>query len=160
MAIIKIILYAMVIIAGIMFFTLFRNGANLFQDPGFSQRFSIFLTTNQAVTADDHRFKELQTPVFNVGAEKLYQQVLLAASQLGWEISAHDSDNQNARFIVNSPMFLLQDDVYVQVKAIDEKRSSLYMQSSSRSGQADFAANSGHIQKLIAALKKLNTPSM
>ena len=153
MAILKIIVLAIVIIAGIVFFTLFRNGANLFQDPGFSQRFSVFLTTNQAVTADDHRFKELQTPVFNVGAEKLYQQVLLAASQLGWEIAGHDSGNQNAKFVVNSPMFLLQDDVYVQVQLIDINQSSLYVESSSRIGRADLAANSGHIQALINKLK-------
>lgn len=155
MTLIKVTAFAIVFVIGVMFFTLYRNDAHLFQEPGFNKRLLIFLTTNKAATADEHPFEELRTPVFNIDAEKLYQRVLYAASESGWRVAAHDSDNQNAHFIVNSPVFLLEDDVSVQVKFINMNHSSLSIQSSSRAGRADFAANSGHIQTLIKALRAM-----
>jgi len=153
MTFIKIIVFAIILAVAITFFTLYRNGANLFQAPGVSERLQVYLTTNTAKTTLDHKFVELRTPQFNTSAEKLYKRVLIAAANLGWDVVAHDSDNQNANFIVFSPMFLFEDDVYVQVEFIDLKHSSLFIQSSSRQGRADLAANSGHIQTLINKLK-------
>lgn len=155
MSLIKISAFVIVFIIGITFFTLYRNDANLFQAPGFSKRMMVFLTSNSAATANNHVFEELRTPVFNISADKLYQRVLNAATTSGWSIAAHDSDNQNANFIVHSPVFLLEDDVYVQVKFIDMNQSSLYIQSVSRLGRADFAANSGHIQALLKSLSAM-----
>jgi len=155
MSIIKIIIYLVILIVGVTFFTLYRNDANLFEKPGFSKRLQVFLTTNEATTADDHPFTELRTPAFNVNAEKLYKRVLFAASESGWEIAAHDSDNQNANFVVRSRLFLLEDDVFVQVRFIDTSHSSLYVQSNSRVGRADLAANLGHIQTLLKALRAM-----
>ena len=140
-------------VTGIVFFTLYKNDANLFQQPGFGKRLTTFLTTNSAATSDNHIFEELRTPVYQVDAETLYKRVTLAASQLSWEVLATDIENQNANFVAHSPVFLFEDDVYVQVQFIDMNKSSLYMQSSSRKGRADLAANSSHIQALI---KKLN----
>lgn len=154
MTIIKIIMFAIVLIAGIVFFTLQRNEANLFQAPGFYQRLTTYLSTNVAETSDDHPFEELRTPVFKVGAEKLYQRVLYVAAESGWNVLAHDSDNQNANFVVRTPVFLFEDDVFVQVQFINMDESSLYVRSGSRTGRADLAANSGHIQKLIRKIKK------
>ena len=153
MTIIKIILVTMLLIVAIVFITLYRNEANLFEPPGFNKRLSVFFKSNTAVTSDDHQFAELRTPVFNLNAEELYNRVLDVAAESGWNIVAHDSENQDVNFIVLSPMFLFEDDVYVQVKFINMNQSSLYIQSSSRSGKADLAANSSHIQDLI---KRLN----
>ena len=153
MTLIKIVISITVLIVGIVFFTLYKNDANLFQAPGFGKRLTTFLTTKSAVTSDNHLFEELRTPVYDVDAEEMYKRVTLAASQLGWEVLATDIDNQNANFVANSPVFLFEDDVYVQVKFIDMNKSALYVQSSSRKGKADLAANSSHIQALI---KKLN----
>lgn len=154
MALIKIALFVIALIIGIMFFTLIRNEANLFQDPGFASRLKTFLSTNSATTSDDHPFRELRTPVYDMDAESLYKRVLFAASELKWEIIAHDSDNQNANFVVRSPIFLFEDDVFVQVTFVDSNKSSLLIQSSSRKGSADLAANSAHIQDLIKQIKK------
>lgn len=143
----------MLLIVVIVFFTLYRNEANLFEPPGLNKRLSVFLMTNTAATADNHLFSELETPVFNLNAEKLYNRVLDVAAESGWNIVAHDSENQNVNFIVLSPMFLFEDDVFVQVKFISMEQSSLYIQSSSRSGGADFSANSAHIQDLIKSLR-------
>lgn len=154
MTLFKLTAYVLVLIVAIVFFTLVRNGANLLDEPGISKRLGVFLTLHTASTSDEPYFEELRTPVFDMNAEKLYLQTLNAVSELGWGIIAHDSDKHNMNFIVRSPMFLFEDDVFVQVNAIDDKRSSLYIQSSSRSKGADFAANSGHIQKLIEQLKQ------
>lgn len=140
-------------LVGTLFFTLYKNDANLFQAPGFTERLSTFLTSNAAVTKDDHAFAELRTPVFKMAADTLYKRVVLAGAKLGWKVAASDSDNQNVNFVVLSPVFLFEDDVFVQVKFIDMNESSLYIESNSRKGTGDLAANAGHIQALIRGIK-------
>lgn len=139
----------------IVLFTLIRNDANLLDPPGTLKRLAVFLSVNYASTIDDHPFEELRTPVFDMDTDSLYQHALNGANELGWGIIAHDSDKHNANFVVRSPILLFEDDVYVQVRYINDQKSSLYIQSNSRSSSthADFAANSGHIQELIAKLK-------
>lgn len=149
MFLIKMMVFSVVLIVGVVFFTLYRNDAHLFDEPGVQQRLTTFLTSNVAETRDDHVFKELVTPVFNRSAEKTYRAVIGGATELGWNIASHDSDNQNANLIVRSPVFLFEDDVFVQVQFIDMNQSSLYISSSSRKGKGDLAANSSHIQALI-----------
>jgi len=154
MTIIKFGVLLIVVLVGIVFFTLHRNGANLFEEPGVVKRLGVFLTIHSASTSDNPHFEELRTPVFDVGTDSLFQLILKTGSGLGWGIISHDSDNYNVNFVVRSPVLLFEDDVFVQLKSIDVKQTSVNIQSSSRTGRADFAANSGHIQALIAALKK------
>ncbi len=154
MAVIKFILIVIVLIVALTSFTLYSNDANLFQSPGIGQRLSIFLKTNVAETSDDHILEELRTPIFDIGAESLQKRVLNAATILRWDVVSQDSENQNMHIIVRSPVFLFEDDVFVQVQFIDTRKSSLHIRSSSRKGRADFAANSGHIQALIARIKQ------
>jgi uncharacterized protein (DUF1499 family) len=149
MSLMKIALFAIALVTTVTFFTLYRNGANLLEPPGFSERLKTFLTTHTAATKDNHEFKELRAPVYNVDAETLYERVIYAATALGWQVISHDSDNLNVNFLVRSPVFLFEDDVYVQVRLVDSNSASLYVQSSSRKAGADFAANSGHIQALL-----------
>ena len=154
MWLIKTIVIVVVLLVGVSFFTLHRNGANLTDEPGFSKRLAIFLKTNTASTSDSPYLEELRTPVFDLPVEALYRKVLSAASDLRWSIVAHDSEKRTINIIVRSPVFLFEDDIYVEVKAVDAQQSSLYIESSSRKGGADLAANSGHIQKLISELRK------
>ena len=154
MSLIKIIIVVMVLTIGLVFLTLQRNDANLFQPPGVNERLLTYLTKNTAATEDNHPFEELRTPVFSVGAEKLYKRVLYVAAELGWSVLANDMDNQSANFVVRTPVFLFEDDVFVQVNFINMNESSLYIQSSSRTGRADLAANSGNIQALIKGIKE------
>ena len=148
-ALLKIIVIVIVLVTVMVFFTLHRNQAHISQPPGTAKRLAVFFTINTASTSDDPYFDELRTPVFAMDAETLYQQVLHTGSELGWGIIANDKDAHNINFVVRTPVFLFIDDVYVEVKAIDTDRSSLYIRSSSRTGKADFASNSGHIQTLI-----------
>jgi hypothetical protein len=156
MAVMKLIVVFIILTVSIVFFTLIRNDANLLQPPGMVKRLAVFLSVNSASTLDDHPFKELRTPVFDMDTETLYHQVINSANVLGWGIIAHDSDTFNANFVVRSPILLFEDDVYVQVRPVDANQSSLYIQSNSRSTytHADFAANSGHIQELIDKVRE------
>ncbi len=153
MSAMKFILFVIVLILILTSFTLYRNNANLFQAPGIGQRLSIFMKTNTAETSDDHVLEELRTPVFGIGAESLQKHVMKAALRLRWDVVSHDTENQSMNMIVRSPVLLFEDDVFVQVQFIDINKSSLFIRSSSRKGKGDFAANSGHIQTLIAQLK-------
>ncbi|VAW51338.1 hypothetical protein MNBD_GAMMA06-935 [hydrothermal vent metagenome] len=153
MAVAKIIVFVITVLVGLVFFTLYRNDANLFQAPGFYQRLTTYLSSNTAETSANHAFEELRTPIFHHDAEKMYQRVLNAATKLGWVVLAKDDDNQNVNFVVRSPVFSFEDDVYVQVTFVDMDESSLYIQSSSRTGRADLAANVGHIQALVEKLQ-------
>ena len=149
----KVFLFVVLFAVAIIFFTLFRNGANLTEPPGAVKRLAVFLSISSAATDDNHSLAELRTPTFNVDARTLYTQVLDAAAELGWSVLAHDSDVLDANFEVRSPALLFEDDLYVQVKSMGDQQSSLHMRSASRKGGADFAANSGHIQKLVKHLK-------
>ena len=153
MAILKMFVVVIVLVVGIVFYTLYRNGAHLSESPGAMKRLGVFLSINSATTSDDHPFAELRTPVFAMDAGELYQRALNTGSELGWGILANDKDRHDVNFIVRSPVFLFEDDVYLEVKTIGTNQSSLYMQSSSRTGRADFAANSGNIQKFVKHLK-------
>jgi len=150
---IKIIIVTIVLAVAIIYFSLYKNNANLFEAPGAIERLQIFLKTNSAQTSANHPLKELQTPQFNVDSETLYKRVLKVASDLGWEVLASDSENQNVNLVVYSDIFLFEDDVYVQVQYLGQDSSALHIESYSRTGKADFAANSGHIQALIKALR-------
>ena len=149
----KIFLVVVLLVVAITFFTLYRNGANLVEPPGAVKRLAVFLSTNSATTDDNHPLAELRTPTFNIDAKVLYPQVIDAAADLGWGVLAHDSDALDANFVVRSPALLFEDDLYVQVKSMGDQQSSLHMRSASRKGGADFAANSGHIQKLVKQLR-------
>ena len=109
MTLIKFVVFVFIIIVGALFLTLYQNDANLFQEPGVTKRLAVFLSTNTAFTADDHPFEELRTPVFNANAERLYKRVIYAASELGWDIIASDSDNQNANMVAHSRLFLFEE---------------------------------------------------
>ena len=154
MTVIKLVIFVFILISGFLFFTLYQNDANLFQEPGIVKRLAVFLTTSTAATADDHPLKELRTPVFNANAERLYKRVIFSASELGWDIIASDSDNQNVNMVAHSRLFLFEDEIFVQVKLVDMDHSSLYIRSSSRKGSVDFASNSGNIQALINKIKQ------
>ena len=153
MTIIKFVSFLLLLVVVTLFATLYRNDANLFQEPGISQRLKIFLTTNTAKIEDDHILPELRTPVFQQDASRLFGHIVHEATEMGWTVSSTDRDNQQANFTVSSPVFLFKDDVFVQVKFEGMKRSSVYMESQSRTGNADLAANSSHIQSMLRRLR-------
>ena len=166
MAVVKIIAFTMIFILGLTFFILQRNEANLFEGPGVHQRLTTYLSTNVAETSDDHPFAELRTPVFNVEAKKLYERVLFVAAESGWNVLAHDSDNLSANFVVRTPVFLFEDDVFVQVQFINMDESlqnKTVMALNEAKGaiqsndELELAKSESALKRLKAELEKLKT---
>jgi uncharacterized protein (DUF1499 family) len=154
----KIVLAVIVIVALVFVATLLKNHAPLFDPPGLKKRLSVYLTTNTAITSDDHPFPELRTPVFDAEPDELYIAVKDAAIDLGWSILSSDDVQWQLEMSAKSSVLLFVDDVEVQIKpqvcADGETRTALHIQSSSRVGRADFAANADHIQQLVKAVDK------
>lgn len=154
----KIVLAVLVIIVLVIVVTLLKNHAPLFDPPGFKKRLAVYLTTNTAITSDDHPFPELRTPVFDVGPEELYIAVKDAAVDLGWSIL--DSDDVEWRFhmAAKSHILLFVDDVEVDIRPVacadGSTKTALHIESRSRVGRADFAANADHVQQLIKAVER------
>lgn len=153
---ILIVLSVLILVVVIITATLMKNQAHVFQSPGPFKRLSVYLTQHQAETSDNHSFPELRTRTFNVNEDHLFNTVLAAVQQLGWQLEQSDDENLSAHIVITTPMMRFKDDLVVQVKLVNTQlegeASALLLRSSSRVGKADFAANAGHIQALVAAV--------
>jgi uncharacterized protein (DUF1499 family) len=161
MKILLVIAFFIMMVVVIVAATLIKNQARFFEPPGFAERLSTYIGQHTAATSDNHAFPELQTPVFHVGAERLFGAVMESVNDLGWQVMESDDENLKAVLVIATPILRFKDDLVVQVKLrnsqFNAEESSLYIHSSSRVGKADFAANAGHIQTLIERVrKKLN----
>ena len=154
----KIVIAVILIIALMVIGTLFKNHAPLLDPPGLKKRLAVYLTTNTAVTSDDHPFAELRTPVFDVGPDELYIAVKDAANDLGWVIINSDDVEWRLDMTAKSDILLFVDDVKVEIEPLvcneGVTNTALRIHSQSRVGKADFAANGGHVQLLVKAVKK------
>ena len=157
-SIVLIIIAVFVLLVAVVWATLVANKARFLEAPGLATRLSVYLGQNQAETADQHAFAELRTPLFERDAAGLYQAVLAAADELGWHIEQQDAQQLQAHLVVSTPLLGFKDDVDVRVSpaagAAPTPQSTLWLRSRSRVGKADFGANAGHIQRLIAAIEQ------
>lgn len=153
-----VIVLFLVMVVIIITATLIKNQARFFEPPGIAERLHVYLSQHTAATSDNHPFPELLTPVFNVGAERLFSVVMQVADDLGWQVQESDNENLKATLVITTPIFRFKDDLVVQVNLLNSQfnaeESSLYLHSSSRQGQADFAANAGHIQTLVQRVRQ------
>jgi len=134
--------------------TLIKNKARFFESPGLAERLSIYLTQHTAATSDNHAFPELRTPVFNMAAADLLNVVIEVVIELGWRIRQIDEEDLIMSVVITTPIFHFSDDLVVQVKSGKSGGSTLTIDSTSRKGKADFAANAGHIQILIQQVRQ------
>ncbi|MBZ0256744.1 DUF1499 domain-containing protein, partial [bacterium] len=121
-----------------------KNQVPLFDSPGIFKRLSIYLTTNIAQTSDTTDFPELRTPIYQLPAERVYQNALEAVKQLSCEITEDDPVRLQIQAVVTTPLFRFRDDVKIHIEQINPEQSSLTMTSSSRIGRGDLSANAGH----------------
>lgn len=154
----KIVIAVIAIVVLIAIATLFKNHAPLFDPPGLKKRLAVYLTTNTAITSDDHPFAELRTPVFDAGPDELYIAVKDAANDLGWSILDSDDVEWRLDMAAKSHILLFVDDVKVEIKPLGcldgVTTTALQIHSHSRVGKADFAANADHVQQLVKAVNK------
>ena len=154
----KIIIAVIAIVVLLIVATLLKNHARLFDPPGLKKRLAVYLTTNIAETADDHPFPELRTPTFSTGPDELYIAVKDAAIGQGWAITDSDDTERRLHLVAKTHLFLFMDDVHVEIKPLGCRdgitTTALHIRSRSRVGRGDFAANAGHIQKLVKEVNK------
>lgn len=154
----KTLIAVIVIVVLVLVTTLLMNHAPLFDPPGLKKRLTVYLTSNIAKTADDHVFPELQTPIFNAGPDELYIAVKDAAIDLGWAITDSDDVDWRLHLVAKTHVLLFMDDVDVDIKPLGchdgVSTTALHIQSRSRMGKADFAANAHHIEQLIKAVTR------
>lgn len=158
----KIVLVVVIFIVLLVFATLLKNQAPLFDPPGPKKRLAVYLTTNTAVTAEDHPFPELRTPVFDASPEELYNAVREAAIELGWSILDSDDVEWHLDLAAKTHFLLFVDDMKVEIKpqlcADGVMRNALHIRSQSRLGKADFAANADHIRRLVKSVSRRLDP--
>jgi len=154
----KIIIAVIAVVVLLVAATLLKNQARLFDPPGPKKRLAVYLTSNIAETADNHPFPELRTPLFSAGPDELYIAVKDAAIALGWAITDSDDTERRLHLVAKTQFLLFMDDVHVEIKSLGCRggitTAALQVRSRSRVGKADFAANAGHIQKLVNAVNK------
>lgn len=137
--------------------TLLLNHAPLLQQPGPFKRLSIYLTRNSALTADNHDFPELRTPVFSAAPGDVYRALQDAVLELGWNVVSSNDAALQMELMVETPMLRFRDDVYVSIGPADNGEdtalSSMNVRSHSRVGRGDFGANAGHVIALVERVK-------
>jgi len=141
--------------------TLFRNQAHVFTSPGVVERLRVYLTQNSAQTTVQPSFPELRSGDFPVSAQTLYSAVQSALLKLGWTFSLvdenHHGDEYRIHAVVTTALFKFKDDVIILIHGQRCQHGSLHsmldVHSKSRIGRADFAANAGHIQRLMQQLR-------
>jgi hypothetical protein len=156
----KIVFAVLVLVVLVIFATILKNHAPLFDTPGPLKRLAVYLTTNTAATSDNHPFPELRTPVYPVGPDELYTAVKDAAISLGWSIIDSSDVEWRLHMVAKTHFLLFMDDVKVEIEPLEAAegatatRTALNIHSHSRIGSADFAANADHIQQLVKAVNK------
>jgi uncharacterized protein (DUF1499 family) len=154
----SIILFLVIAVCLLLSLTLFRNQAHVFTRPGVVERLKVYLTQNSAQTAVQPLFPELRSGDFQVSAQTLYNAVQSALLELGWTFSLASEKNHHGgeyriHAVVTTALFKFKDDVMVRIHHQHCQHGRLYslldISSKSRVGKADFAANAGHIQRLL-----------
>lgn len=148
----KTMIYGTLITLGLLIATaiyaMWANQVPWQDEPGFWPRLKVYLTQNVARTAVDARFPELRTRQYPVAADALLETLIQQCRQLEWHIEKIDNESGQIHAIATSKWIGFKDDIHMTVEHADEGVSRLHIQSSSRIGRADYAANLGHIIKL------------
>jgi hypothetical protein len=143
---IMIIMLPLLLLVG----ALLMNRAPLWQEPGPMARLQLYLTTHVAATRPDHPRPELRTLVLDRPLSEVRDRVIEAMGQLGWQQIR--SDGESLRALVVSPLWRFKDDVEVRLQST-EAGVRVDVQSRSRVGKGDLAANTRHILDLYQRLQ-------
>ncbi|MDH3314564.1 MAG: DUF1499 domain-containing protein [Gammaproteobacteria bacterium] len=132
-----------------------RNRVPIAAPPGAMTRLTTFLTSNVAETREDHRFAELRTRSFEVGADNLLEYVRRACERLGWENVIVDPETDEVRAQVRTPLLRFTDDLEARVESTGSGSAKLQVRSSSRVGRGDLGANARHVLDLYETVEVL-----
>lgn len=132
-----------------------RNRVPVAAPPGAVERLKTYLSRNVAETREDHRFPELRTRAFPVGADDLLEYTRRACEQLGWQDVGVDPQQSAVRARIRTPLLGFVDDLVAHVEATDSGSAKLQVRSSSRIGRGDLGANARHVLDLYQSVEAL-----
>lgn len=132
-----------------------RNRVPVSEPPGAVARLTTYLTRNVAETREDHRFPELRTRIFGVGAGELIEYVRRACEGLSWEDTGVDPRQKIVRARIRTPLLGFVDDLEARIEAVESTSAKLHVRSSSRIGRGDLGANIRHVLDLYEAVEAL-----
>lgn len=132
-----------------------RNRVPVAAPPGPAARLTAYFTRNVAETGEDHRFPELRTRVYEIGAEDLLEIVRRACEQLGWEDVGVNAEEGKVRAQIRTPLLRFVDDLEARVESAGSVSTKLQVRSSSRIGRGDLGANTRHVLDLYHTVEQL-----
>lgn len=153
---IKYIIYTLIslaiVVIALPLATILKQGVSLTESPGIKIRLAHFLRQNKIKTANDHAYPELRTKSYADSSKQLKKHIIDSISNLGWELKK-DQGNK-LHIIISSTLIDFKDDMHIELIPDGANKTKLHIESSSRVGRADFAANLGHVLKLHKQLKQ------
>ena len=153
-SLISILVTAVVIgIIGLGFGGLALNRPPLGDPPGVWVRLATYFGSHVAETREQSPFPELRPRRYSLGPEPLYDAILAAIRELGWQLSGEDRHTFTIKAVVTTPLWRFKDDVEIGIKPASQG-SGVYIRSSSRIGKGDLAANTRHVLDLYQTLDR------
>lgn len=121
--------------------------------PGLLERMRTYLTRNVAQTRRQHRFPELELPVYRMAPGPLFARLERAVEILGWELVESDNQEFHLHAVAESRLWRFRDDVEVRLVAGDHG-TEIHIRASSRVGKGDLGTNTRHILNLLRCLDR------
>lgn len=146
---IKIVVVLLLLAIALAIGTLWRNRVPLSEPPGLTARLLTYFSKNVAQTEADSRFPELRPKSYPVTSEQLFGVTRETVVALGWHIESMGPGAHRLHAVVTTPWLRFKDDVVVEIRAVDDQQSALFIKSESRVGRADYGANLRHILDLM-----------
>ena len=153
-SLISILVTALVMgIIGLGFGGLALNRPPLGDPPGVWVRLATYFGSHVAETHEQSPFPELRPRRYPLGPEPLYDAILAAIRELGWQLSGEDRRTFTIKAVVTTPLWRFKDDVEIGIKPAPQG-NDVYIRSSSRIGKGDLAANTRHVLDLYQTLDR------
>lgn len=123
-------------------------GAPLLDTPGLLPRLTTYLTDNAVSTQSIAAFPERELTRYRRPPAVVLEAAEAVARAEGWQVVSVDREAQTLHAVAATPVWGFRDDVRVRVTLTDDGASALHIRSSSRTGAADFGANTARLIRL------------
>ncbi len=121
------------------------NRPPLLASPGPLPRIAAYLTQNSAETERFSAYPERTPPTYRESPETILDAAVSHARSRGWEMLDLDPERYRMHAEATTLLFGFKDNVHVRVEPMENGGSKLYIRSASRSGLADFGANTARL---------------
>lgn len=123
-------------------------GAPLFKTPGLLPRLTTYLTDNAVATQSITAFPERELTQYRRPPDVILKAAEAVVRAEGWQVESVDREAHTLHAVAATPVWGFRDDVRVRVTRTDDGASALHIRSRSRTGVADFGANTARLIQL------------